>query len=339
VSEFRLRGSKQAALAGLLVVAWLAGPLRASELSWEGAPNCADREPLLFELERALGKPLPEAGELTFHVSVESSGARVRARVRVDDAETGGAGDERVLEAASCPELTDTLAVALSLAIGRSESAAAPEPSLAASAAPPEMPEMPEGAVAADVDTSAAENAANEAGSGPRPSAYALVVADVGSLPHPALGAGLGVELSWPRLRVQLGAAMFLPQRAEWARGSDVGADLGLTVGIARVCTPALSSPSRSFSIPVCGGVELGRMDGVGYGVLAARSREILWIAPRAEVGVAWAPPDTPLRLETSLGASLPLNRDEFIFDGMGTIHRPSRVAGRLGASLNLLFE
>jgi hypothetical protein len=336
VSEFRLRGSKQAALAGLLVVAWLAGPLRASELSWEGAPNCADREPLLFELERALGKPLPEAGELTFHVSVESSGARVRARVRVDDAETGGAGDERVLEAASCSELTDTLAVALSLAIGRSESAAASAPPLAASAPPPETLER---ATVAGVDTSDAENAANEAGSGPRPSAYALVVADVGSLPHPALGAGLGVELSWARLRVQLGAAMFLPQRAEWARGSDVGADLGLTVGIARVCTPALSSPSRSFSIPVCGGVELGRMDGVGYGVLAARSREILWIAPRAEVGVAWAPPDTPLRLETSLGASLPLNRDEFIFDGMGTIHRPSRVAGRLGASLNLLFE
>jgi hypothetical protein len=337
VSEFRFRGSRQAALAGLLVVASLAGSLRASELSWEGAPGCADREPLLFELERALGKPLAEAGELTFHVSVESSGARVRARVRVDDAESGGAGDERVLEAASCPELTDTLAVALSLAIGRSESASAPEPSLARSATPPGTREA---AVAAGVDTSAAENAVDdEAGSGPRPSAYALVVADVGSLPHPAFGAGLGVELSWARLRVQLGAAMFLPQRAEWAAGSDVGADLGLTIGIARACTPALSSASRAFTVPVCGGIELGRMDGVGYGVLAARSREILWIAPRAEVGLAWALPDTRLRLETSLGAVLPLNRDEFIFDGMGTIHRPSRVAGRLGASLNLLFD
>jgi hypothetical protein len=138
---------------------------------------------------------------------------------------------------------------------------------------------------------------------------------------------------------VQLGAAMFLPQRAEWAAGSNVGADLGLTVGIARACTPALSSASRAFTVPVCGGIELGRMDGVGYGVLAARSREILWIAPRAEVGLAWALPDTRLRLETNLGAVLPLNRDEFIFDGMGTIHRPSRIAGRLGASLNLLFD
>jgi hypothetical protein len=336
VSEFRLRGSQRAALAGLLVVASLASSARASELSWEGAPGCADREPLLFELERALGKPLSRAGELTFHVSVESSGERFRARVRVDDAEAGGAGDERVLEAVSCPELTDTLAVALSLAIGRSESAAAPEPSLAANAAQPETHEV---AAVADVDTSDAESDDDDAGSGPRPSAYALLVADVGSLPHAAFGAGLGFELSWSRLRVQLGAAMFWPQRAEWAAGSDVGADVGLTVGIARACTPALSSASRAFSVPVCGGIELGRMDGVGYGVLAARSREILWIAPRAEVGLAWALPDTRLRLETSLGAVLPLNRDEFIFDGMGTIHRPSRVAGRLGASLNLLFD
>lgn len=335
MSESRWRGSKQAALAGLLVVALLPGSLRASELSWEGVPGCADREPLLFELERALGKPLSEAGELTFHVSLESSGARVRARVRADDAEASGAGDERVLEAASCPELTDTLAVALSLAIGRSETAA-PEPPLGARATASETLEQ---ATTAGVDTSDAENADDEAGGGPRPSAYALLVADVGSLPHPALGAGLGVELSWARLRVQLGAAMFWPQRAEWAAGSNVGADVGLTVGIARACTPALSSASRAFTVPVCGGLELGRMDGAGYGVLAARSREILWIAPRADVGLAWALPDTRLRLETSLGAVLPLNRDEFIFDGMGTIHRPSRIAGRLGASLNLLFD
>jgi hypothetical protein len=164
------------------------------------------------------------------------------------------------------------------------------------------------------------------------------VLADVGSLPHPALGAGLGLELSWARLRVQLGAAMFIPQRTEWVGGSDVGADLGLTIGTTRVCTP-VGSPSASLSIPLCLGLELGRMEGVGHGVARARSREILWIAPRAEVGLSWALPDTRLSLETNLVAALPLNRDEFVFDDMGTIHQPSRVAGRLGASLNLAFE
>jgi hypothetical protein len=331
-----MRASKLAALAGVLVVASLAGSVRASELSWEGAPGCPDREQLLFELERALGKPVSEAGELSFHVSVESSGARVVARVRVDAAEAGGAGDERVLEAASCAELTDTLAVALSLAIGRAESAE-PEPSLAADAA---QPEALAAGVAPGADGGAPdEGSASDTGSGPSPSAYALVVADVGSLPHPAIGAGLGVELSWARLRLQLGAAMFLPRRAEWSTGPDVGADLGLTIGTARACTPALSNASRSFTVPFCGGVELGRMEGVGYGLSSARTREILWIAPRAEAGLSWALPDTRLRLETSLGAVLPLNRDEFVFDGMGTIHRPSRIAGRLGASLNLVFD
>jgi hypothetical protein len=330
------------------VVASLPGSALGSELGWEGAPGCPDREQLLFELERALGKPLSEAGGLVFHVSVESTGPRVVARVRVDDAAASGAGDERVLEAASCPELTDTLAVALSLAIGRSEGAGDSEPSPAASPSrgavrePPVAPGADEGSPengAIDEADEADDASDADDANGPRPSAYALVVADVGALPHPALGAGLGVELRWPRLRVQLGAAMFLPQRTEWAGGSDVGAELGLTLGIARACTPALSSGSRSFSVPVCGGVELGRMDGVGYGVAAARSREVVWIAPRAEVGVSWTPPSTRLSFETTVGAVLPLNRDEFIFDGMGAIHRPSRIAGRLGASINLLFD
>ena len=318
------------------MIVTLPGSVRASELSWEGDPGCPDRDQLRFELERALGKPVSDAGELSFHVAVESSGARVMARVRVDAGEAGDAGDERVLEAASCAELTDTLAVALSLAIGRSESAE-PEPSLAIDAARPEA--LASGVAAAEDGGAAEEGTASDTGSGPLPSAYALMVADVGSLPHAAIGAGLGVELSWARLRLQLGAAMFWPQRAEWPSGNDVGAELGLTIGTARACTPALSNASRSFTVPVCGGIELGRMEGVGYGVSSARSRDIVWIAPRAEAGLSWALRDTRLRLETSLGAVLPLNRDEFVFDGMGTIHRPSRIAGRLGASLNLIFD
>jgi hypothetical protein len=69
-----------------------------------------------------------------------------------------------VLVAASCSELTDTLAVAISLAIGRSESDAEPEAPLASRAAPLETPQP---AVAASVDDGSAEaGASNEAGGG-----------------------------------------------------------------------------------------------------------------------------------------------------------------------------
>jgi hypothetical protein len=64
-----MRVSKLVALAGALAAAWLARSARASELSWEGAPDCPDRGQLLFELERALGKPLSQAGPLAFHVT------------------------------------------------------------------------------------------------------------------------------------------------------------------------------------------------------------------------------------------------------------------------------
>ena len=240
--------------------------------------------------------------------------------------------DERVLAAASCDDLTETLAVAISLAIGPPQGG---DPSLAtATAAPAAEQESPVG-----VEESESVRAARASTSAPLPSAFALLVADVGSLPHPALGAGLGLELAWARLRVQLGAVMFYPQRASWQADADVGADLGLTIGIARACMPVLRSRSASLTVPSCLGMELGRMDGVGEGVSGARARDILWIAPRAEAGLAWARPGSPLSLETSLGVVLPLNRDQFIFDGMGAIHRPSRVAGRLCASLNLAFQ
>jgi len=320
-------------VAGVLAAAFPASPAAASELRWDGDPACPDRDQLRFELERALGKPLADAGDLVFTVAVQSTPERVTARLRLDEGDAARAGDERVLVGASCAELTDTLAVAISLAIGRSDGET--EPPLSPLTAPP--PEAPARAAAATLDVGRLDE--TSVAVGPRPSAMALLVVDVGSLPQPAVGAGLGLALSWDRLRLQLGAVLFYPQRAELGAGSGANAELGLTLGTASACTPLFRSPSGSLSLPGCLGLELGRLEGVGSGVAAPRSREILWLAPRAEVGLAWAPPDTRLSLEMLLGAVLPLNRDAFVFDGIGTAHRPSRVAGRLGANLNFTFD
>jgi hypothetical protein len=313
-------------VAGVVAVGFSAAPARASELRWDGDAACPDRDQLRFELERALGKPLADAGDLVFTVAVQRSADRVTARLRLDEGDA--ARDERVLIGESCAELTDTLAVAISLAIGRSDTDAEP---------PPPPPEAPARATAVTLDQGRRDETSVSAG--PRPSALALVVADVGSLPHPAVGVGLGVAMSWDRVRLQLGALLFIPQRAELSAGSGVNAELGLTLGTASACTPLFRTPSGALSLPGCLGLELGRLEGVGSGVAAPHSREILWLAPRAEVGVSWALPDTRLSLEMNAAAVLPLNRDEFIFDGIGTVHRPSRVTGRLGANLNLTFD
>lgn len=337
-----MRGPRLVAVRAALVVATLAGSASASELSWAGVPDCPDRSQLQFELERALDEPLADAGQLAFHVAVERGGGRVTARVRVEQPGAAGAADERVLVAATCSELTDTLVVAISLAIGRSESTSEQDVEPAPSVATTSALDMRHGARSASADAGVEgrpEPGRAPSREGPRPSAAALLIADVGSLPHPALGAGVGVELGWPRFSVQLGAALFYPQRARWTDGSNASATLGLTIGIARACTPVLGAFASAFSLPLCLGTEVGRMDGEGAGVASARSREILWMAPRADVGLAWTLPETPVSVETTLGAVLPLNRDRFIFDEMGTIHRPSRVAGRLGVNLSLAFD
>jgi hypothetical protein len=118
-----------------------------------------------------------------------------------------------------------------------------------------------------------------------------------------------------------------------------VNAELGLTVATTRACTPLLSDPSLFLSLPVCLGAELGRMEGVGHGVPTTRSRATLWIAPRVEAGLSWTPPRTRLSFEMNLGAIMPLNRDEYGFDRIGTVHQPERLAGRLGMNLNLAFD
>jgi hypothetical protein len=311
---------------------------RASELRIDGAVDCADRGQLLFELERALGKPLGAAGNLAFDVQVETSPGRASARMSVR-APAAATVSERTLNAADCPRLLEMLAVAISLAIDGSEHAAsAPRGD---GAAPPQV--LPIQGAASSVTTPAATEAptgtASEVRGGPRPRASAFIAGDVGSLPAPALGVGLGLELGWPRLRVALMATRVFARRADWSSSSDAGAEVSLTAGTARACVPALPDRSSSLSIPLCIGAELGRLEGVGRGISPARSRAMFWLAPRAEAGLSWAVPGTWLGLETTLAALLPLNRDEFVLDGRGTIHRPSSVVGRLSASLNLRFE
>src|SRR5690242_6057095 len=113
---------------------------RASELSWDGPAECAEPDRLLFEIERQLGMPLERAAALQFQVRVESSPSRVRALLRMKGSDTLDDTRERVLIAGSCEKLMETLAVAITLAIGAEgaapAAAAPPLPRAAGSSGP-----------------------------------------------------------------------------------------------------------------------------------------------------------------------------------------------------------
>jgi hypothetical protein len=322
------------ALLGLACVATLAQSARASELSWEGPALCSERDQLLFQIEQALGAPLAKVADLHFAVRVERVEAPLIARLSVarDSAE---APKERVLTGKDCTRLVDTLTVAVALALGAQQ---LEQESLHLSAPAPPLLPPPRQEPAQDVPAAAAEPGA---GSGFRGGALALLVSDLGSLPAGGLGAALGVELGWTALQLRLTGTMFFDQHVAVAlpNGGLGEADLNLAVGSLLACTNALSTPAARVAVPLCAGLELGRLAGVARGVPNGHEGVIPWVAPLAEAGLFWGIPGTGLRLGALISAVVPLNRDEFVLRGIGSVHQPSSLAGRGSVGVDVFFE
>jgi hypothetical protein len=303
----------------------------ASELSWDGPTDCAAAEQLSFEVERALGTPLESAGHLQFHVRVESAESTTSARLRVSSEVPGEVSKERLLVASDCSKLVDTLAVAISLAIGASEAKQAPPaPEARLAATPPRSPAPPP----APIDAGVPEPPESDApGNTPELAALVAAVADQGSLPAPALGASLGLALAWERATLRALGTLFVDQSVEVT--ADRGAELDLIFGTLQACTNVLSA-SSTFSLPLCLGMDIGALSGVGVGIPRPRRASMVWLAPRIDAGVFWDIPDTRLGVGALFTVAAPLNRDEFVLDRIGTVHRPSRVVGRASFGIEL---
>jgi hypothetical protein len=302
---------------------------RASELSWDGPADCAAAEQLSFAVERALGMPLAGAGQLQFHVRVESAESTTSARLRVSSEALGEVSKERLLVAADCSKLVDTLAVAISLAIGASESPDAPATPRARAAAAP-LSSRATAPVPLDTATPALPD---DDPQGTELAALLSAVVDQGSLPEPAIGVSIGLELAWDRLALRALGSLFLQQ--DVALEGELGAELDLMFGTLQACTNVLSEAS-AFSLPLCLGADLGALSGVGLGIPEPRRASMPWAAPRIDAGTFWDVPHTRLRVGALLTLAAPLNRDEFVLDEIGTVHRPSRMVGRASLGLDL---
>lgn len=339
--------------ASLLVGAlWLLGPspARASELGWDAPSDCASRDALSFELERALGVPLERAGRLKFEVRVERSESMASARLEVTslDGSERTRTKRRLLVAEDCSTLVDTLAVAIGLAIGASEmqrpgratSSDSPAPSRSVGPSLSSRPTAASPALATQqaVDT-LPEAKSIDGPSGIRPSVFFNFVGDGGSLPDPALGASLGAAFHAGGAAVRVSGTLLLDQRVELTtseRGS--AAEIGLGFGTLQACLDAARAPAR-WVLPLCVGLDAGQMWGRGVDVAAARRAASLWIAPRFDAGLLWSIPGSTLRAGGWLAASAPLRRDEFIIDDVGAVHRPGPVVGRIAIGIDASLE
>lgn len=305
----------------------------AAELSLVEPAACVTLDELSFRVERLLGQPLASAEALRLSLRVEQETGGFAARLEVERPDSAERG-VRSLRASSCAELTESLAIAIVVALGDGEQppAAAPEPSPVQESSPaPASPEaLPPPAAAGEAESSP----------GPTLAASAWALVDSGTLPAAALGAALGLGLEWQSVQLRA-IGTFVPEREGKLSASDPrspGVSIGLVAGGAVGCIP-VALQSSSVGMAVCAGAELGQLSGTGTRVIVPYQRRALWAAARVELAARVGLGSAPLSLELLASALAPFTRDEFILRDLGEVHRPASVVGRLGLGLTLAVD
>lgn len=284
------------------VFAWLlggpetAGPgVAAEDVVWSAPPGCPDREELLAGISRRRGRALVP-GQVQVNARVTAIAGH-QHRLEIDLA-AGGRHESRTLSADTCASLVEAAALLVVLVV---DGPASPDPSAEASEpstddAAPVEPE-PSQAGPAPAATDAALPPLTQVTGEPSPAALAgtrrpaaprrtggfLRVhggAEVGALPGPTGGVGLGGGLLWRHFRLEIQATFVAPRTTRGAQ-SEVRAFLGAAsmLGCARLGQGALEfSP--------CVGLEPGVMRGAAEDTGAARPGR--WLAVVVTAGAAW---------------------------------------------------
>lgn len=325
-----MRGATLCASACLVLGAAAA---RAAEIEARGPRECPDTAELSFRIERSVNGTLAEAPAVKFVIEMDRGSAGYVASVAVLGT-SGSEAKERVLTGADCHQLADAIVVAVTLALGAS--------------APPavqtaQQPASAQGGVAqvSAVDEGGAALESEPPSQALRPAVSVSLLVDAGSLPAPGLGATLGAELSWEHFALHaLGSILFDQHTAMPGSGGPApGADLGLLAGDLLACTLPFGDTRSALSLPICLGVELGRIAGVGTGVASPRSGSALWAAPRLDLGARWRIPKSAFSLGLMLTAATPLQRSRFALTDIGTVYQPSSVVGRLSLGVGVGFD
>jgi len=330
---------------------------RAAELFLAQPSPCAIGEELSFRAERALGRPLAAAADVRCTIRMARAAGAFTARLEL--ARGDGPAQLRSFSAPSCEALTDTLALAVVLALGggtEASSASASAPAAPGAALPtgPTAAEVasvrgapvPEEALASDARDAAplgsGESSARAAGA-PTWTIRGALAADAGSLPGVGLGAQLGASVAWSELELRALGSYFPSRQAsvESLAGAPIGAELGLAAGSLLLCAPELVR-AASLAFGACGGAELGALSGEGSGLSEPHARQSPWAAALGQLSARWGMGQGGLALEALLGAAVPLVRDEFSVVDEGNLrvlHRPAPVAVRASVGVGISLD
>lgn len=308
-------------------------PPEGEGIGWTAPPGCPGADELRRGIERRLGRTLV-AGEARTEALVElraEGGYRLALRITA-----GELTEERTLEADDCRALADATGLVVALAIDPVAVAEVIEPWHEDDPleTPPAVPTPMVTEPVREPVTPPPGEPADAPGQPGRPGALLRVGAGVGlgAVPGVTGVPSLAAGLRWPRARLELEGAYWIPRGSEPIDGASVRVQLGTAAvrGCGQLGRDRLEAP-------LCGGVQLGGMRGAGEGVPGSRTAQGLWVALEASVGLSWwfRP---RWALAGGFSAAVPLVEPAFELTGDPPLrlYEPSAVAGRLWLGLEL---
>jgi hypothetical protein len=302
------------------------------QVHWRGPPGCPDRDAVRAALEQGDAQAAPDDARLSVDAEIARRADR-RWSMQAEVASPTGR-ERRTWIADDCETVTRLLVVIVGSALARAhEHAPVGTGEPVRSETPP--PGVPAPAPVRTPELRRAPTATPAPRRSSRPTELALRIAtgiESGGLPQvgPALTAGLAVLR--PRWRADAMVAWVLPRGASLPGDTGAGARLQIIAAALRGCARL---GSAAVEVPLCAGLELGAVLGLGTGIDDPHRDQVLWAAAVLGPGVR-LPVHRRIALVVDTQLAIPLGRPRFELDGLGQVYR-ARTGGR--ALLGLEFR
>jgi hypothetical protein len=260
-------------------------------LAWKAPPECPQGDEVRERLVALTGTSLDQA-TLRADAEVTRRDGQFRLRLRVVDGEEVR---ERVIESNSCSDLAGAAAVALVFLLQDETAPSEPDPSGSSQGGPDEGHTAPDPTStvaettppANPLDYPSESNLDPVDAPGRPPRRWDLLIRapigvfDLGPLPKPAGGLGVGAGVRYDAYRVVVSAEWF-PSQNVASESADANAVVQRATGLVAVCR---GWTSGRLELSPCVALALEHVEARGAGAeVESQSDGVFWLAPGAEV-------------------------------------------------------
>jgi hypothetical protein len=326
----------RALLASSLLLRGVAAQAVEEPFVWEAPVACPGAERVLGEIEAVTGLPPRFSEQQRVRGVIQRRSNDWQLVLTVSD---GARRQSRVIVAPSCDELVPAAGLAIALALGSHDDGGATEP---------DVPAAPPGVAGATSTTRVSNitarartpvDAAAEAPVAREPTERGVlgkleagVSLDGAVQPRPALGAVAGVGVEW-RAVSSFVYAMLLPAREQALSPSASVAFSWLGAGInARYALTRLP-----VGLGLCAGIEVGRLEASGSGLVGGAAYADLWVAPNVG-GVVDVPLGRAWYIHAGVDLLVPSVRGAYRVNTGQLVHQPPRVGARGTLAVGFAF-